>query len=82
MPGSSAPCCPTQGAHLWATSSISLQAAWALGLGSGLGGERGHNLWPHQTLEGGWMDGVGSGGTQASKRGKGKDLSHGPVSKR
>jgi hypothetical protein len=34
MPGSSVPCHPMWGMYLWASSSDSLQAAQALGLGS------------------------------------------------
>lgn len=44
-----------------ASSSVSLQAARAPGLGSGPE-ERSPNSWPCQTLEGGWMDGVGGWG--------------------
>lgn len=63
MPGPPAPMSPARTRRsAWASSSAGLQAARAPGLGSGPRGEKSPNSRPHQTLEGGWMDGVGVGG--------------------
>lgn len=42
--------------------------------GSGPRGEKSPNSRPHQTLEGGWLDGVGGGGLPSNRRGKDKDV--------
>lgn len=75
MPGPPAPMPPARtGCTVWASSSASLQAAWAPGLGSGPRGEKGFISRPHQTLEGGRMDGLGGWGHPSKREREGQGL--------
>lgn len=58
----------------WAFSSAGLQAARAPGLGSGPRGETSPNSRPHQTLEGGRMDGAGGWGVPSKQEREGQEF--------